>query len=1454
MIDTGASVSILSERYYKRLLKCKSKLEVISSNEKLGDLVSANNSSMPIIAKVQADIKLGGISMQGNFSVITNLVHDVLIGTDILSEAQAVIDLRTNSLVLYDGLSVIPMTQTGTHPVVRTTQTVTIPAYSEAIFMVSCRQRPPKGDYIIEGNSMVPCKSLLVARSLVNVDKAAYPCRVINPTERVVKMKPKTVVGTLSSVKVDFLTQAKNSQPKRSTKTIAEKCKELESKSITFEGTALKGKDLEELICLLHENIDLFATSIAELPGCNILKHRIETGDNPPVQQRSFRHSPEERKEISRQCQEMFQAGIIVPSDTPYSSPVLLVTKKSGEKRFCIDYRSLNAQTSMVAWPLPVFEDILDAVSEQQPTLWSSVDLRSGYWQAELDDSTAHKTGFKTHEGNWCFKRLAMGLTGAVQSFQMLMQKVLSGLSPTSVLIYLDDVLVLGKTAADMLFKLKQVFERFRQAKLRMHPAKCHWSVDRVQFLGHVLDKDGVHVDENKIKIVKEFPVPTTPKRVKSFLGLANYYRRFVKNFSQVSSPMRKLLLKDAKFVWTKECQHAFETLKNALITAPVLALPNFKKGFILTTDASTTGISYVLSQRDDEGRERVCCYGGRGLRSNESRWSITELEGLAIIEGVKVYHTYLAGKPFEIFTDHISLTYLQKMKLSGNNRLTRWALFLQGYRFSVNYKKGALLTAADALSRIPWEVQEKEEPTPMTKTDESTLERMIIDFPSKPDNVIAGVREHHNNIPTLQEISKEIRNCSDFACMYEYLLTGKLPENDELARKLVLESQDFVLDNDVLYHLYTPRTRRLDRAMSVVRQVCIPTEFRSCIAEALHNDNAHIGFDRLYSTVRTRFFWPGMYTFLREFVLTCLDCQRCKRPIHPNQTPMGALPVTKPCSRWFMDFHGPFPEVEGKRYILVLICGTSGWPEVIATKDTKAETVVSAIFDNIVTRFGVPRNLTLQSDNGSGFIAQLSRLFCKTFGIKQYFTSPYNAQANSRVESWADTIHKSLRTMCDEQTDWVKHLQSVAWAYRGSATTSSKLSPFEVIFGRTMDMPIDVAIGIPELPINSVEAFSKEIGPKLEILHRIAQQNVSDNAARYRNKKNEGASLPQFEPGDKVLLYDPTTRTGENAKLKVRYKGPYLVTETRPGYTYKLQLLSNGKDVKRAVHARRLRLLKERDNDLQVNAKQNEVIYQGKMQGKLEIMISLHDVMEIDVGSLICFVDEQLSPIGEVSRRVIKSHGEGVLLPLATMDREARPCVFECVANDSIKAEKLSVVILKKTELLQSNALKNVLNTAIRLVGTATVAIPFSDLIDADHNTWAIAQDCIEVLRDCLQVDHMPISVDFCCESLVHADIMTIVCKELVNDLSKTVEHKNVATEVAQDDSNDCVVQADTADQWYAVKKVLKRRKKKGRVQYLVEWETTGSQSWVDRSDLSDAAVQHFVATHKPKRRTRRN
>ena len=1211
LVDTGAACSILASRVFKKIRNGQVR---ILDEKRHEAFYAADSTPLPVIADVEVSIKIGGISAPTTVSVVDKLNFDLILGMDFFRATNAVVNLQTHTLSLFEGLTTVAMTTTGEHPIVATAIAVVVPPMSEAVVPVTTTARLAKGDYVIEGGLQAPCRALLIGRTLVNGSQNAMPCKVMNPTDKPISLRRNTPIGTIAPAIVAAVGKGKQ-PPQQATAepTLEAMQSALTAKGISLADTALKGNELDELIKLLYGNIDIMAATLAELPGTDIMRHRIDTGDSPPVRKRAYRHSPADKEEINRQVNEMLDAGIIEESDTPWSSPVLLVSKKDGTKRFVVDFRGLNAVTSLTSWPLPTMEEVLDSIAEQKPVYWTSLDLRSGYWQAELDPITADRTGFQvTDLGNFAFKRLPFGLCGAVQFFQMLMQKVLRGLSPTKCLIYLDDILVMGKDAADMNDKLQEIFQRFREARLRIHPAKCHWAVERVKFLGHVFDKRGISVDDAKFAIIRNFPVPTTAKGVRSFLGLANYYRRFVNKFSQVSAPLRALLKADAAFKWTEECQQAFDELKQRLINAPILVLPDFKRPFVLTTDASTTGIAYILGQRDDEGREHVVAYGGRGLKPNETRWSVSELECLALIEGTKQYHTYLAGGEFEIVTDHISLTYLHKMKLSNNNRLARWALFLQGYRFKITYKKGETLTAADAISRMnlpapadqsrmatdrsgeamaasTTSVRDKRE-LPAAYEEWSGAERTYIEFsdknePSVPIATVTGTELFVIDTDD-PKYTEELRRCPDLGPLWTYLAIGVLPEDKVASRKIVAEAPDYLVSGNRMYHLYSPRTRGLHRATAVIRQLCVPTALRPLVATELHDNNAHLGFDRLYATARIRYFWPGMYVFLRDHVLTCLQCQQAKRPINQGSAPIISLPVPLPTTRWHLDHHGPFPMSQGKRYILVLIDSTSMWPELIAVEDTSAETVVRALFDHVIARHGVPSGLSVLTDNGSAFISKLAKLTCQTFGIKQYFTAPYNPRTNARAEELAATIHDSLKIMCNKQADWALHLQAVAMAYRASATTNTGISPYEVIFGRPMRLAIDWSLAAMDDSTPSAVQYAREIGPKLEVLHNIAMTNAEDSAARHRQARNETAKLPPYATGDKVLLKDTRVRKGESMKLKKPYTGPFVITECRPGFNYRLQELSTGRDLKRAVHADRLRLLKELPNDYRTNSK----------------------------------------------------------------------------------------------------------------------------------------------------------------------------------------------------------------------------------------------------------------------------
>jgi hypothetical protein len=1381
---------------------------------------SANSTPMPILGDVEVEIKIGGVIVPTIVSVVEGLFFDLILGMDFFREAHAVVDMRTNMLTLFDGLTAVPMSDTGKHPVVATTMPVVIPPRSEAVLPVMTKTRLPKRDYVIEGDLRTPNRALLVGRALVQGGKQTFPCRVMNLTTEPIKLKQGTPLGVLSEAQAASVTTTRRQQagPEPS---IADMRRALEGKGVSLADTALEGSDLDALIRLLYRNLDIMASSIAEIPGTNLeLKLRIDTGDSPPIRKRAYRHSPADKEEISRQTKEMLEAGIIEESDTPWCSPVLLVTKKDGTKRFTVDYRGVNAVTSLTSWPLPTMEEVLDCVAEQRPQYWSSLDLRSGYWQTELDPATADRTGFQTHEGNYIFRRTPFGLCGAVQFFQMLMQRVLKGLK---VLIYLDDILVMGKDPADMFQKLDEVFERFRENQLRIHPAKCHWAVKRVKFLGHVFHDRGISVDDSKFSIIRDFPVPTTPKKVRSFLGLANYYRRFVNKFSQISAPLRALLKADAKFEWTKQCQEAFETLKERLINAPILVLPDFSKSFVLTTDASTSGIAYILGQRDDEGREHVIAYGGRGLHPNETRWGITEIECLALYEGVRAYHTYLSGCEFEVVTDHVSLTFLQKMKLSTNSRLTRWAMFLQGYKFKVTYKPGVALTSADAISRM----DNLPPPVSINATTCQTIaatgiDRTNIEFDlsEEPSGVLASVAATDLRLGTTDgtAYSTELDQCPDLAPMWRYLNAGSLPADDTAARRVTIEAADYVIQDNKLYHLYSPRTKNIQRASAVVRQLCIPTGLRPAIAKELHDRNAHLGFDRMYATARARYYWPGMYVFLRDHVLTCLECQQAKRPINQGQTPIVSLPVPPPATRWHMDFHGPLPTSQGKKYILVLIDSTSMWPELIPVEDTSAETVVRALFDNVVARHGVPHGLSVLTDNGSAFISKLAKLTCQTFGIRQYFTTPYHPQTNSRAEEIAATIHDSLKIICNQQTDWALHLQAVAMAYRASATTNTGISPYEVMFGRPMRLAIDWSISTPELTTPSAVQYAREIGPKLEVLHQIAMTNAESSAARHRQVRNEEAKPPPYAAGDKVLLRDTRVKKGETVKLKRPYTGPFIITECRPGFNYRLQELKTGRDLKRAVHADRLRPLKEMQNDYR-QPPVNQVVASGKLHSaQVSWQITINNGERNDLGASV-----RLTVPGTTDTETNEGVVWHVLQPIDITDPQA----WQRLYTDGLQRA--------------------------RAEGLPRIRFEQSGSAVSNHATaWLVAQAAADALYSLKGgEEHTPLEVEFAYDSLLGADVMQTVCRHVLTETAPSTEPSDKLDQPQVPAQSS--LPARNEDEWYEIEKVLKRRKHSGKDEFLVQWKGTDETSWVKRQNLTPAAIQQFYAEHKRRRRNRR-
>ena len=386
-----------------------------------------------------------------------------------------------------------------------------------------------------------------------------------------------------------------------------------------------------------------------------------------------------------------------------------MVEKKDGSKRFCVDYRRLNDVTLKDAYPLPRIDDPLDQLSGAQ--WFSCIDLNSGYWQVEVEERDRQKTAFASRRGLFEFKVMPFGLCNATATFERLIETVLAGLNWKICLIYLEDIIIIGRTFEEMIKNLDMVLGKLQEAGLKLKPRKCQLFCEEVEFLGHIISQDGVRTDPKKTKVVQDWPQPENLHTLRSFLGFCSYYRRFIPRFSELAKPHHRLCEKGQKFIWSDECENAFKILKQKIVASPVLAHPDFSKEFIIDTDASDLAIGAVLSQKFD-GQERVIAYASRTLTKSERRYCVTRKELLALVYFVKYFRHYLYGKAFTARTDHGSLKWLMSFK-NPEGQVARWLEVLSTYNIKIEHRPGRLHRNADGLSRIPCKqcgLQEKAE------------------------------------------------------------------------------------------------------------------------------------------------------------------------------------------------------------------------------------------------------------------------------------------------------------------------------------------------------------------------------------------------------------------------------------------------------------------------------------------------------------------------------------------------------------------------------------------------------------------------------------------------------------------------------------------------------------------------------------------------------------------------
>ena len=1019
-------------------------------------------------------------------------------------------------------------------------------------------------------------EGLLVARTLVDLHQPTTVVRMMNLTGQKRKVKKGTEIAGCEQVASVVLQQKEIAKAESEMLHLPEHLKELYMRS----SHGLTKDQCQQTHNLLCKYAYLFSKGPQDVGRTGIIKHRIDTQGATPIRQPPHRLPLAKKDEAQQAIGDMRRQGIIEPSTSPWASPVVLVRKKDGGTRFCIDYRKLNANTRKDSYPLPRIDATLEALAGAE--WFSSLDLLSGYWQVEMDEESKEKTAFSTGRGLCQFRVMPFGLCNAPATFERLMEQVLAGLPLSTCLVYLDDILVPGCTFEEQIHNLQQVFERLQSAGLKLSPKKCSLFRREVKYLGHVVKKQGVTMDPEKVQAVQEWPRPTNTTEVKRYLGLCSYYRRFIKGFADIAQPLHQCTEKMQPFNWTPEAEQAFLRLKQALTEAPVLGYSNPNDPFILDTDANSYGVGAVLSQIQD-GQECVTAYYSQVLSQPERQYCTTRRELLAVVKAVKHFHPYVYGRSFSVRTDHAALRWLLSFR-HPEGQMARWLERLQQYDFQIEHRPGIKHGNPDAPSRRPClrdackhcnRLESKEhhhrkvEEVPSEDKESLKVQMTTLEL-STPVDLNGDFNEHSLN-------SKELRQAQqtdpDICPIVSWVEDGVRPpwatvaKGSEETKMYWAQWDSLHLKDGVVYRVW--ETPSGDQQ---VLQLLLPKTLRPRVLHELHNTTTggHFGIAKTLGRVRERFYWCKCRRDVRDWCKACDLCASRKGPAKKIRAPMAQYNVGSPIERLAVDVMGPLPITEsGNKYLLIAVDYFSKWPEAFPLPDQEAVAVAEVLVKEVVCRFGVP--LYIHSDQGRNFESRVFTEMCSLLGISKTRTTPLHPQSDGMVERFNRTMEAQLSKFIeDHQRNWDQLVPLMLMAYRTAIHESTGCTPAKLMFARDLRLPIDLLYGhLEEELLEPKSAYATQLQEKLEQIHHFARDQLklmSDRMKRHYDSHREGGKL---EEGTPVWLYNPQRRKGVTPKLMRNWHGPYVVTKRINDLVYRVQLGPKSKP--KVIHRNRL-------------------------------------------------------------------------------------------------------------------------------------------------------------------------------------------------------------------------------------------------------------------------------------------
>lgn len=943
---------------------------------------------------------------------------------------------------------------------------------------------------------------------------------------------------------------------------------------------------------LCEEYKDIFYCDKIPLSFSNQVKHFIRTKNEDPIYTKPYRQAPVQITEINKQVDKLLSDNVIQESFSPWNSPVHLVPKKadaSGEikYRMVIDYRRLNEITVDDKYPLPNIADLYDKLGKCQ--YFSTLDLASGYHQIELNKDDRQKTAFSTQNGHYEFLRMPFGLKTAPATFQRAMNNVLRGLQGIHCLVYLDDVIIYSASLQEHIDKLRTVFDRLRQTNMKIQLDKSEFFRKEVLYLGHTITKDGLKPNDDKIKVIQNYPLPKTTTEIKSFLGLIGYYRKFIKDFAKITQPLTSCLKKRNKVVIDQNYIDSFQKCKEILTSVPLLQYPDPTKPYILTTDASNVALGAVLSQ-GPIGSDKPIAYASRTLSDTEARYSTIERELLAIIWAVKHFRPYLYGQKFQIYTDHRPLAWLYSLK-EPNSKLTRWRLRLQEYDFTIVYKNGKQNTNADALSRI--KLNAVDDASMRVNVDHDDIQKVIqksqkLDkHRSKPEKTMT-ITDSDSSMTDLEELFEENYPVPSVTSgdNTDTIHSNKEPES--IGIPILNEAVDTKPNQILVFSWFQNKiqVRDLSRAKQKVIEVFLPLGNEELIKQFLKDNikfksRYFIYFEsdmhrKLFSKVIIDLFKKDSVQFFectervvyvedekeqRAIIIKHHEGKTCHRGVketmvrirrnyfweNMQNTVAAVLNACEPCK--LMKYQrkpikptlqltctqdAPFQELFidlfsiEKKYYLTIVDAFSKLGQAIEIASRQTAEVARALI-KYFSMYGIPKKIT--SDPGTEFNNQLMRELLSMYKIETHVTTPNNPNSTGIIERFHSTIIEIYRLAKYEHkcTDAASVMVYSIMAYNHTIHSTTGLTPFEIAFGHTDSGKIfDV-----DFDKTYTQQLVKDHAKRTKCLYKYLSEKMGTAKEKVRHKKG-GESEIDLKVGDSVFVKDINIR---KSKDKPRYQ-----------------------------------------------------------------------------------------------------------------------------------------------------------------------------------------------------------------------------------------------------------------------------------------------------------------------------